>query len=234
MLVDIAQQVGPLVNVDLHGEFYGPSRMDIGGKIIVGINENLNLGPLGHLLARFDVNGALTAGIQNNSPFARFQGGFEFEKWNFELPAITLAIDGQELGHIIETVAKQVVSVLTHDLLADAAKWLDLVRQGLIEGIKEAEQIARVLRNAYHYVEKQVIEALHQIGKAANDIGKALKEIFGATAQEATNLLKDVLHLGSDATTAVLKAAGYAVQDAEHAASNAFNWVASKVNPSNW
>ena len=234
MLFDVDQQVSPLVNVDLHGLFNGPSSMNIGGNIKVGIDSNLDLGPLGHIQARFDVHTALTAGVQGNSPFARLQGGFAFEKWNFDLPTITLALDGQELGHIVEVLTKQAVLLITHDLLRDVGKWLDLVRQGLIQGIKDAEQVARVLRNTFRLAEKAVVQELHNIGKLVNDISKALKTVFGSSVHEVAALLKDVLHLGSDAVNSALKAVGYAANDIEQALSNAFDWNKSDLNPSNW
>ena len=61
-----------------------------------------------------------------------------------------------------------------------------------------------------------------------------LKNVFSLGAKDATNVLKDVLKLGSDAINSALKGVGYAAKDVEDALSDAFDWAKSHLNPSKW
>ena len=199
----VAEQVNPLLHVDLHGNFDSLTNLDVGGGIIVGIDRTLDLGPLGHLAVNVDVNGSLEAGYKAGGAYATFQGGFQYQGIQGNIPKISLDVTGPALQQIGDTLWSQVSDILTK-LLKNADQWLTWLHNGIIQGAGQtAEEVGKVLSNVYQLSQDVIATKTHQIlGYGSQGVAEALKGA-GATANDAARILKDMGYQTAEITTVI-------------------------------
>jgi hypothetical protein len=190
--LQVSYQVNPALHVDLHGTIDGLSNLNIGGGVLVGIDRSLDLGQLGSLSVKTDVNGQLSMAYTGKTPSACFTGGFVFQNTQYTLPALTLDVNGPALQNITETLWQQISGNITN-LLKDPDRWLSWVHSGVIQGTGQtAEEVGKVLSSVYHL--------------SGNDITTKTQKIMGYGADEATRALKgagiEVSNVANDAVNA--------------------------------
>jgi hypothetical protein len=231
---DIEGYVTPIIKLDLHGNFQSVQNLALGGSIQIGVNNRINLGPLGSVLIRADAHGSLNVGVRNGVAFAKFQAGLEFESWKLETPLIELDIDGRALLHLAERLLAEIEHLLVDGLLRDVRRFLDWVKRGVLEGLRSVEQIAAVLKNSFRLAAADAGKLLHEFGHDIHEIAAALKNVFGQAAHDIADFFKNVLGLHSDVIHGALKAAGFVEHEIEDGVNKAFGWVSSHLNPSRW
>jgi hypothetical protein len=234
IVFDLVAQIGPVVKIDLNANLQSPQNLNLGGSIQIGVNNRINLGPLGSVLIRVDAHGSLNVGVRNGTPFARFQAGLQFESWQIETPLIELDVNGRALLNIADQLVAEIEHFLVDGLMRDVRRFMDWVKRGVLEGIRSVEQIAGVLKNVYKLAAAEAGKLLHEFGHDVHEIAAALKNVFGQAAHEIADFLKNVLGLHSDVINGALKAAGFVEHEIEDAVSKAFNWTESHLNPSHW
>src|SRR6266567_3478344 len=199
----VAEQVNPLLHVDLHGSFDSLTNLDVGGGIIVGIDRSLDLGPLGHVAVNVDVNGSLDAGYKAGSAYATFQGGFQYQGIQGNIPRLTLDVTGPALRQIGDTLWSQVSDILTK-LLKNADQWLTWLHNGIIQGAGQtAEEVGKVLANVYQLPQDVIATKTQQfLGYGSQGVAEALKGA-GATANDTARILKDMGYQTAEITSVI-------------------------------
>jgi hypothetical protein len=231
---DLTAQILPVVQINLNASIAGPTNLSFGGSIVIGVNNQLDLGPLGKVLIRADAHGSLNFGIRNGEAFATFQAGLQFEAWQLQTPRLTLDVNGRALLTIAETLMSQLEHLIVDGLLKDVNRFLDWAKRGLLQGMATVQQVAGALKNEFRIAGNEAGKLLHQVGYDFHQIAAVLKSEFNMASTDVANFLKTDVGLASDAVNAALKGAGYAAQEVESALSTAFNWAASHLNPSRW
>jgi hypothetical protein len=103
-----------------------------------------------------------------------------------------------------------------------------------LEGLRNVEHIAGVLKNVYKLAATDAGKLLHEFGHDIHEIAGSLSKVFGQTANEIADFFKKELGLHSDVINGALKAAGFAEHEIEDVLSKTFNWAESHLNPSHW
>ena len=234
IIFDLRTHISPIVEIDLNANIQSQQNLGLAGSIQIGVNNRINLGPLGNVLLRADAHGSLNIGVRNGTAYARFQAGLEFESWKLETPMIELDVNGPALLHIADQLLKEIEHLLVDGLMHDVRRFLDWAKRGVLEGLRDIEQLAGVLKNVYKLSAVEAGKLLHEFGHDLHEIAAALKNVFGQGAREIADFFKNVLGLHSDVINGALKAAGFAEHEIEDALSKAFDWAASHLNPSHW
>jgi hypothetical protein len=234
IVFDLVAQIGPIIKIDLNANLQSPQNLSLGGSIQIGVNNRINLGPLGNVLIRVDAHGSLNVGVRNGTAYARFQAGLQFESWQIETPVIELDVNGRALLNIADQLLAEIEHFLVDGLLRDVRRFMDWAKRGILEGIRSVAQIAGVLKNVYKLAAADAGKLLHEFDQDIHEIAAALKNVFGQAAHEIADIFKNVLGLHSDVINAALKAAGFVEHEIEDALSTAFDWAASHLNPSHW
>src|SRR5581483_11939147 len=81
-------QVNPALHVDLSGDFDRQGHLSIQGGLLVGIDRSLDLGQLGTLPVKTNVNGQLSVSSGENTPSASVTGEFVFQSPLFRQPRV--------------------------------------------------------------------------------------------------------------------------------------------------
>jgi hypothetical protein len=234
IVFDLEAYVTPLVKIDLNGNIQSARNLRLGGSVQIGINSNIDLGRLGHLFIRADAHGSLNIGVQNGTAFARFQAGLDFESWHLQTPVLSLSINGAALAHLPELLLQELEHLLIDGLLKDVTRFLTWVKNGVLLGLEDVGKLAQVLKTDFKLAAAEAGKLLHEFGHDIHAIAAALKNVFGQAAHDIADIFKNVLGLHSDVINGALKAAGFAAHEVEDAVSKAFDWAASKLNPSHW
>jgi hypothetical protein len=234
IVFDLRAYLTPIIQIDLNANIQSAQNLSFGGSIQIGVNNRINLGPLGSVLIRADAHGSLNVGVRNSVAYARFQAGLQFESWQIETPMIELDVNGRALLRIAEQLLAEIEHLLVDGLLRDVRRFMDWVKRGVLEGLRSVEQIANVLKSVYKLAAADAGKLLHEFGHDIHEIAAALKNVFGRAASEIADFFKNVLGLHSDVINAALKAAGFVEHEIEDAVSKAFNWAESHLNPSHW
>jgi hypothetical protein len=234
IVFDLEATITPLFKIDLNANIQSSRNLSFGGSVQIGINNNIDLGRLGHLFIRADAHGSLNVGVRNGTAFARFQAGLDFESWHLQTPVLELNINGAALAHLPQTLLAELEHLLIDGLLKDVRRFLTWVKNGILLGLEDVEKLANVLKTEFKLAAEEAGKLLHEFGHDIHSIAAALKNVFGKAATEIADFFKNVLGLHSDIINGALKAAGFAVHEVEGALSQAFNWAAAKLNPSHW
>jgi hypothetical protein len=236
IVFDLQAQIGParVVKIDLNANIQNAQNLNLGGSIQIGVNNRINLGPLGSVLICLDAHGSLNVGVRNGTAFARFQAGLQFESWQIQTPVIELDVNGPALVHIADQLLAELEHLLVDGLMHDVARFMDWAKRGVLKGVRSVEQIAGVLKNVYKLAAAEAGKLLHQFGHDIHEIANSLKTVFGQAAHEITDIFKNVLGLHSDVINGALKAAGFAEHEVESVLSDAFDFKKSRLYPWNW
>jgi hypothetical protein len=260
---EIKEYVSPLIYVDLNASFQSPQLFSFGGSIQIGVNNSINLGPLGTVAVNVTAHGSLNAGMRNGTAFATLQAGLTFQSWQLETPLLTLAVNQASLKNADQLILAELKSLLVDGLMKDVQRFLDWAKRGVLEGMQDVGKVAGILKSDFHLAERDIAKelqqaghdvqvvagaiasafklgaadvanVLHQAGTDVHLIAGAMNSVFHQTANEVASIFKNTLGLHQDVINAALKAANYAAKDIENAVNSAFDFVASKLNPSHW
>ena len=235
---DLKGALAPGFNYDLNGRFSGTTDMGVGGLLNVGVGV-IDLGPLGKANINTGVTGSFDAGVTGPKIWAKFAGGFEFAGAKLLLPNVDLDVHTASLPELPKRLAGLVADALKA-FLKDAAKWLNLVRSGVITGVSD---VGNALKTAYGVTAQQAAQLLKGAGYAAGEAGAALKTAYGATAQQTAQLLKGAGYAANDVgnalkgaygataqqTAQLLKGAGYAADQVGSALKTAYGATAQQT-----
>lgn len=188
----ISEQVA-LMNLNLNGSFSSLTNLSAGGAVVLGLDNELDLGPLGSLHVKTNVTGNLKINFNGGLPSATFDGGFTFQGLSLMIPTITLSVTG--LANLPGTIWSQVTDIIKK-LVTDPNQWLDWIKSGVITGISGADQIGKILSDVYHL--------------SAGDIANKLKDILGYGGQEIAEALK-AAGVVADQVGSILKGIGIPV-----------------------
>jgi hypothetical protein len=176
---------------------------------------------------------------------------FEFDGASYRMPQISVTTPFSSLADIPDAIAGQIENegaTIFAGFIADAASYLDQVRQGLITA---GTEIGSVLRTGYGLTEDQAAAAMKTAGYGITDIGTALISGWGSSAGDVANalesagysvsdagtFLKNAFSLGPDQLHGVLQTAGYAVDQINgffHDLGGDFASLASNLDPTKW
>lgn len=227
---DFQGDLVPGSTYDLNGKFSGLTDLSVGGAIKIGIGA-IDLGSLGKVNINTGANGTLSAGVQP-TPFARFNGGFQFAGRNFSLSAIDLDVMRETLDQLPKKVLDAVVAALKNFFL-DASQWAALVRTGVVIAVAD---VTKVLHDVYHKSAQEAAQVLRQAGYTADQVASGLKSAYnlsadgvaaamrgaGFAADQVGHALKSAYGLTMDQAAKVLKGAGYAADQVGNALKNAY------------
>jgi hypothetical protein len=242
--------LAPGFNYDLNGHFSGVTDLGVGGLLNVGVGV-IDLGPLGKVNINTGVTGSFDAGVTGPKIWAKFAGGFEFAGDKLLLPNVDLDVRAASLPELPKKLAGLVADALKA-FLKDAAKWLSLVRSGIVTGVSD---VGNALKTAYGVTAQQAANLLKGAGYTVNEVGAALKTAYGASADvvasalkgagyavnEVGNFVKSAFNLGPEQLKSVLQGAGFAAdqvkgffQSLGGAFSDVFSDVGKKLDPTKW
>jgi hypothetical protein len=199
-------QVNSLSNFRTNGSF------SFGLKADIGPIQLTSGGPsLGKIKLDTGFDGLLDLSLVDRIFSARIDGSFGFVGANFNLPTISLSVSPDSIEEIPELVKQKIIDNakdVFEDLLNDAGKWLEAVREKLIElaedATEKAKQVAHVLRDKFNESAEEVgtairntlnlgskaaAEGLKSIGESTETVTKVLKDL-GEEAEAIGNILK--------------------------------------------
>jgi hypothetical protein len=204
--IAVAQQVNPILHVDLSIDVDGVTSMHGGGGVIVGIAHGLDIPLLGHLDVHTSVNGSLDLALRGSTASAGIRGGFDFQGLTGTIPPLTLDVTGPALAHIADTLWSQVADILTK-ALKDSEHWLRWVKDGVVTGAgRTAEEVGKVLNDVYHLTHDEITDKTKRImGYGPDALAQALHGA-GATSDEAIRALAKAGYATADIARSIGKA----------------------------
>ncbi len=222
VVVDITQPVYEGLTLTLKGNIGDPDNMSLGGAAVVGVNAKLDLGKLGSVRFNDNVNGSLTLGVTKGNAYASVVGGFAFTPFkNLQTASVKLNVNTKALASLATTLVPYIATTVANALKGDVTKWLGLVKDGTIQGIKGAKQIAGVLSSEYKLSAGETSKLLSKSGYEAGEIAGVLKSVYGLSAKDAAGTLKQALGVSNKAMAAALQGGGYGVREVAGVVSDA-------------
>jgi hypothetical protein len=177
--------LAPGFTYDLNGHFSGPKDMGVGGLLNIGVGV-IDLGQLGKANINSGVTGSFDAGVSESKIWAKFAGGFEFAGEKLLLQTVDLDVHTASLPELPWKLVSPMAEALKTSL-KDAAKWLRLVRSGVITGVSD---VNNTLKTVYGATSQQALILLKDAGYTVNEAGALIKTGYGATVDQAAPLLK--------------------------------------------
>lgn len=228
-----------MAGFSINGSFNSINNFTAGGGAEVTIQGKVNLGKLlsftkkipgaslnqlGSIKINLQAKGKVQTGYQKNKAFARFEGSFAFQKTSYKIKKDLNAND-KALAKIGDSVFDEVKNVFT-DLFGTAEKWIEGIKNGLVEGIKDVEEMGKVLKDVFKKPAKEAAKLLLNAGKSMDDVGKALKGAYkqsakdvaktfkglGKTSTQVAGVLKKTFNLSASQTAKALSDAGDSVE----------------------
>lgn len=185
--VKLTDTVDGVVQVDLAGTA-SKDELQISGTLAVGVAGTIDLGPLGRIDITTQARGTLQVEFAHDTLSAAGRVGVTLPGLgSLSLPPVQLSIGGATLGRIGTEIWSEIVETVTA-AVQDAARWITFVRDGLIKGLEDTAQVARVLAERWHLAADDVGHVMHDAGYAANEIAAGMQTV-GATAQDVAKSL---------------------------------------------
>ncbi len=185
--VQISETVGDAVHVVLAGSVTKDS-LALSGTLTVSVGGTIDLGLLGRIDVSTGAWGSLGIEFAADSLSATLRAGVTLPGLGtLTLPPIQLTVTGVPLGRIGGVIWDEIIETVTA-AVQDATRWVGLVRDGLIQGIADAKQVAQVLAQQWKLTADAVGSTMHDAGYAANEIAEGMQAV-GATAQDAAKAL---------------------------------------------
>jgi hypothetical protein len=234
LVFQLQAHVTPVIYVNLAGTLQNPQHFRIGGAIQIGVNNQIDLGPLGSVHVNVEAFGALNVGMNNGVASATFQAGLVFQGWSLQTPLLQLDVNVGALPQLAATLLAQLEQMLIGGLRADVQRFLAWARAGVLAGMQDIGRMTHVLKTDYHLSADAAARELRKAGTDVRVIAGALKHEFGSSAEDVAKILKNDLGQPQDAIKDALKGAGYAAKDIDKGLGSAFNWAKSHLNPSHW
>jgi len=221
---DIKEEVSSDLYFELTGSVGDPHNMNLDGKANVQIDTTLDLGELGRVPFKAGVNGSLDLVVKNGDPNASVEGEFEFMNESLRTGNIELDFRTASLKNLAKTFIPYIENAVANDLKGDADKWTGMIKDGAIQGIKGADQIAGVLNSEFKLNASTASKLLSKSGCTADDISNALKSAYKLSPDQIFDTLKQSLGLGENELNDLAGKLGI------HGASHTEKIVARKVD----
>ncbi len=193
-----------------------------GGSITVAVSGKMNLQKLigkaaakemGSLKLNMKVAGKVDVAFRRGRASAMLEGScrFQGEQVRFKTKMNT---NGASLGQIEKVVEKELEKEFKK-LLNVGERWAKWANKGLVEGVKDVKQAARVMRGVYNKSAKDTAKALKDAGHGVEAVGGALNGTF---------------KLGEKGMKDAMKGAGYAASSVDRFASKTFKQATKAVS----
>jgi hypothetical protein len=231
MTIKLSYQVNPLLHGDLSGSINRQGYLALQAGLLVGIDNALDLGQLGTLPVKTNVNGQLSVTYGKNMPSASstvdivlqnpllgrpqvtagentasasMTGEYAFQGTSYTFSALALDVSSPALQNIAKTLWLRIKVTLT-DLLQNPDQWLAWVQNEVISGVdKSAEKIVNILSDTYHLSATDITTKMKQVGYGADEVAKALQANGVAVAGTLSSTASDAEHtVGGAATTGI-------------------------------
>jgi len=259
----------------IEGEVGSASALSAGGELGVQIQGNINFAKiggidkaldkalgfdvpmqyikeLGSLKINIQADGTVATSYNGKKASATFNGSFVFNNKRTKFKK-RLNTKKASLANISSLVLEEIEKVLV-DNLKMIDNWSDWMAKGLLSGVKDVKQAAKVMKNVYKKSAGETAKLLKKSGKTAKEIGDALSQGFGADPEDAIKALKgigvdaddvakvlkgsfklstkdsgkylkDVYNLGEKDLKKALKGAGFATKEIDKFTKSAFKSV---------
>jgi hypothetical protein len=222
---EVSARASPLLHIDMSGAIdrHSVSSMHASASATAGFDEHLDLGLLGNIHFQETVTLSLALAVANSAPSLTIGGGFDFMGEHVTLPSWSPpSVTPGLLNNLDEVLIEKVRQALLDFLHLDFGKWLEQVKQGLIELERGLEQAAQVMRNVFGQAFDEVAGHLRDMtgdmariaatlagtfNAAAADVASALRKA-GATPEEVAQGLNQGLGLGEIDVAVAMWSAG--------------------------
>ena len=199
----------------------GAKVLAAGGSVTVAIDGSMSLknlmGPaakeMGSLKLKLSVACAADASYGNGKASASLEGScsYQGEKIRFKTKMSTNA---PSLGEVEKIVEKELEKAFK-ELLSVGEKWAKWANKGLVDGVKDVKQAARVMSDVYDKSAEETAKALQAAGHTVDAVGDALDDTFD---------------IGEDDLKDVLKGAGYTAKSVDNYAGKKFKSATKAVS----
>lgn len=204
---DITQRFAMASTMRVRASMQSLTQMSADGSLDVGIDDTLDFGLLGRIAVDVMVSGAFDMGLNGSAASAGFKGSFVFQGVSFNLPRLAIDVTGQGLL----AIEKQTLDAATNAIdayLKDADQWLEWVDKNVVAGLANgAEDVGKALKQVY--------------SMADQDIATITKSALGYDAEGVANALQGA-GLSSDEVASIMNDIGYAASDIGDAIGSAF------------
>ncbi|MFB9327998.1 hypothetical protein ACFFSY_18895 [Paenibacillus aurantiacus] len=199
---------------------------------------NVSTGPItvaGYNLGRIKINtgfkGSTSVSFQDGQFRMSIDGKFHFQGNELSLPKLQLTAQLESLEKLPELIKQQIsdnAGELFKDMLADPNKWLQGIKDELIEGV---ENVSKVLKDKFSRSAEQIgTDIRNTLGLGSAAAAQGLKDIN----EGAENIARVLKALGdpSGEVRAALVNAGFPSEDISHAMQVVFSEIAHIDFPS--
>lgn len=149
-----------------------------------------------------------------DSQYADFsvQGGLNVEGLDIEFGPFEVDVNISGMTHLLSTIEQYIqshVKQLFSELLNDAKKWAQWVKNEIISGVND---LVHGLRYGFQLAYQAAADVLHDIGYAAEFIAQGLRDIYNIGSEVVADVLKGLGYAG-DAISDALKYAGFGLDE---------------------
>ncbi len=189
------------INMDfnLHGAFDSITNFDAGATMDIHLKGSLHLGKIklfnkinvdfGTIELDLDVSGSIDMGYDGKEVFIKFKGDFEFmsSEHHFNLELDLKSANIKKAGEWVLDELKDILE----KAYKTAEEWMEDIGKGFVTIAKGAEQAAHVLKEGFEKADKEAMHLLHEAGHNFEEIGSALKNIYGTAEKDFGNMMHD-------------------------------------------
>ncbi|HEX6095244.1 MAG TPA: hypothetical protein VF432_02885 [Thermoanaerobaculia bacterium] len=209
---EMTRQVTPGLHAVLQARVRDFDDVSISGKLTVGIDESIDLGPLGSIPIDVELRAGLSVWLENGHPKASLDGRFEFAGVGFSIPSFEIPYADDILEHITDYFRDHILNALLDYLGPD--EWIGWIKDGIIVGIVGLEAIGRVLFTVFKL----------SAGNAARFLRAA-----GGTVAAVAGVLKAVASLDPEGIAAALVEVGESMLDIADALRQNFELMPEQI-----
>lgn len=192
---------------------------------------NFSTGPItvsGQNLGSIKINtgfeGTTLVSFQDDRFKMSIDGSFEVQGLKFHLPSIHFSARPDSLERLpglIEQNIKDNASELFQDMLADPLKWLQGIKEGLIEGV---ENVAGVLKEKFNRTAEQIGADIRNTLELGSDAAAEGLKSIGEDVEKIASILKG-LGEPADKVRSALTKAGFSSENVRGTIQKVFNEI---------
>lgn len=171
---------GVVFELDVVG---GKRGLAIDGGVKVGVGS-IDLGALGKVKLDTDVEGSIGIRVNGDQIAALGEASFEFLGEEKTIGRFEIGTSPDALARLGQVLTAKVEDAL-RDEFADAGRWANAVKNGVVDGVEDAEA---VLKKTFGKSEKEAKAVANDIAKGAKDAKKAVKNTVKKTGKKIKKL----------------------------------------------
>lgn len=141
----------------------------------------------------------------------KVQGGFHFEDLNLSFGPFDADVNLTSIEDFLKAIEQYIlghVEEIFADIIKDASRWANFVKQAIISGVSD---VAEGLKTAFGKSADEVASIMHGAGYDINTIANGIKEAFQAPASAVAQALKQGFGATSNQVAAALKTIGFGI-----------------------